>query len=109
MFGSEEVLAELLPPGVTLPRVVGIVRNSVPDELIHETLETFSLPSLVAQLETMTVADFERARDACLVVADVVVMVWRAIVAPFPPSVIERLCRSATSTGATLRKLRLCH
>ena len=89
--GSEEVLAPLLPPGVALRTLVDNVRERVSDELIRATFDRFTLPHIAAQLEAMSTADFERARESYQPLVDLVLMVWRAVTAALPADVAERL------------------
>jgi hypothetical protein len=98
-YGGEEVVASLLPAGVTVKQFHALwgafssdVRPSplaiVPDDVAAQML---SLPYLTHTLNAMSTADFERARSEGPLLVDLCTYLMSAIAALLPRDVLDRL------------------
>ena len=97
--GGEEILASLLPPGVTVEHfhaIWGAFSNDAPPSPLaivpdNVAVQVISLPYLGKTLEAMTTADFERARSDGPLLGELCAFLSSAIAALLPRDVLDRL------------------
>lgn len=86
-YGGEAALAGTL----SAKTAVAVAQQVESDEVVREVLWRSSLPGLTKTVQEMETADFERARDDCAMVVDLVLFILRVLLAALPPDLVAQL------------------